>query len=408
MERKISSYQQRLRQTIDTKKEGLARIKKKTKGIQERFSPQIIEAEQNLTRFKRTKLSFIDEIQSYFSPKIKKKRAEKEKTLEGEWIRLGKERDEVIIKENERVREEQEKIHSVYERNMEKVQGALEPLLSEYKTIEEKFFAYGDLNPRLLGFRAKKQFSIATIKIGTVHVDMKLLPSGMFYMGDERTLNPDPEALPLHEVSFKKPFWMSATPITQECYRSVIGKNPSSNKNPKNPVEMVSWFDAIRFCNILSLREKLQPVYEIIEDDEIQVNWQRTASGYRLATEAEWEYAARASSKFLYSGSARAGQVAWFHGNSDGTSHVVAKKGPNDWGLYDLSGNLWEWCWDLKGPYKKGSSVDPIGAKEGNGRVFRGGSYLVKENILMVYHRGFENPNVKSETVGFRVVRDPR
>ena len=408
MERKLASFETRLQQMVVAKEEGLAKIKKKTKGIQERYSPQIIAIEQKIQEIKNIKPTFFEGIQSYFSGPKNTSKEKQIKELEKEWIRLGQERDQAFQNENERIKEEQETVMTTYLRAAEKINATYEPLRDEYAQLEEKFFEYGELNPRLLGFRAKKRFSIASIKIGTIHIDMKLLPFGSFQMGDTRTLNPDPDALPLHEVSFKKAFWISCVTITQECYRSVMGKNPSIHQHPKNPVEMVSWYDAIRFCNTLSLREGLQVPYEIIEDDDIIVKWDRKANGYRLPTEAEWEYAARAGESFLYSGSAKPKEVAWYFDNSKSISHNVEKKQPNAWGLYDMSGNVWEWCWDLKEPYKKGSVVDPVGAKEGNGRIFRGGSFLVKEDILPIFHRGVENPNIKSEAVGFRVVRDAR
>ena len=406
LEKKIASYDLRVRQAIQVKDEGLSRINKKTKGIQEKYSPKIIAAEQSLSRFKKYKPTFFEQIQSRFSPKLQQVRAEKQKELEQEYIQLSKERDDAIMNENTRVEEEKEAVQNVYRRSVDKVYQSLDPLREKYKEIEEKFFEFGELNPRLLGFRAKKRFSIATVRVGELAEDMKLLPAGMFQMGDTRALNPEPDSIPLHEVSFSKPFWMAIFPVTQELYRSVIGKNPSFQLHPKNPVEMVTWFEAIRFCNTLSLREGLNPVYEIIEEEELIVKWNNSESGYRLPTEAEWEYAARADSSFMFSGSKRASEVAWMSKNSQGVSHAVGKKKSNAWGMHDMSGNVWEWCWDWKGAYKKNSITDPIGAKEGNGRIFRGGSFLVKEDILHVSHRGFENPNVRAETVGFRIVRD--
>ena len=408
LEKKIASYELRIKQAIQDRDQSLQRIHQKTKGIQDKYSPQIIEAEQRLNRLKNTKLTFFEQLQTRFSSKVREEKLAKEKELEDEWIRLAKERDEAIINENKRVEQEKEGISLTFRRATDKVRNVLDPLREKYQEIEEKFYEYGELNPRLLGFRAKKRFSIATIKVGNIIKDMKLLPSGVFQMGDSRSLNPDPDSLPKHEVSFSKPFWMTLYPVTQEFYRSVVGKNPSFQKHPKNPVEMVTWFDAVRFCNTLSLREGLNPVYDIIEEEELVVKWNKNESGYRLPTEAEWEYAARADSEFLYSGSNRANEVSWTSKNSQGVSHSVGKKKPNAWGLYDMSGNVWEWCWDWKGPYKKNSAADPIGAKEGNGRIFRGGSFLVKEDILPVSHRGFENPNVRAETVGFRLVRDAR
>ena len=191
-------------------------------------------------------------------------------------------------------------------------------------------------------------------------------------------------------------------------YRSVLGKNPSQFKNEDSPVEMVSWFDAIQFCNALSLRENLVPCYEVKSEEDEDVRWNRQANGYRLLTEAEWEYVARSGGPQVYAGSNNVLEVAWFSANSGGSTQPVKKLDPTLWGLYDLSGNVWEWCWDWFSEYTDGNATDPIGPKEGRGRVFRGGSFAVPEKMVRSSQRGAERPHNRMNGLGFRIARNLR
>lgn len=163
----------------------------------------------------------------------------------------------------------------------------------------------------------------------------------------------------------EKDYSILATEVTQELYKSVMGENPSEFNGEKNlPVEKVSWYDAIVFCNRLSVKEGLKPVYSIdgvtnvsmwgyvphkgyYVYEEIKCN--EKANGYRLPTLEEWRYAANGGESYKYSGSDNLDEVGWYYGNSGYKTHPVAQKKPNGYGLYDMSGNVCEWCWDDAG-----------------------------------------------------------
>ncbi len=184
-------------------------------------------------------------------------------------------------------------------------------------------------------------------------------------------------------------YWIGKYEVTQAEWEAVMGNNPSYFRGANLPVESVSWYDCIEYCNRLSQREGLTPAYTIDKTRQdpnntnqydnvkwtVTVNW--SANGYRLPTEAEWEYAAgggQLSKSFTYSGSGTINDVAWFSNNSDYTTHPVGTKQANELGLYDMSGNVWEWCWDW---YNENISTgaNPRGPNGGVLRVLRGGSW---------------------------------
>ena len=188
---------------------------------------------------------------------------------------------------------------------------------------------------------------------------MVVIPKGEFTMG---ALEDDGDAYdsekPRHKVTLTRDFLMGKYQVTQALWDSVMGSNPSYSKGANRPVEYVSWFDVVEFCNKLSEREGLEPAYTINGDD-VTCNW--NAKGYRLPTEAEWEYSARSGQRFKYSGSNNVDEVAWYDDNSGSETHPVGLKKPNGFGLYDMSGNVYEWCWDRFGGYSSGSQTDPTG-----------------------------------------------
>lgn len=212
-------------------------------------------------------------------------------------------------------------------------------------------------------------------------------------------------------------YLVSEAEVTQELYELVMTKNPSKFKSPLNPVERVSWRDALDFCNRLSEMENLTPVYTFNEN---QILWNGKADGYRLLTEAEWEFAARGGVDSLYSGSDNNDEVAWTSENSKKKTNLVKQKSPNAFGLYDMSGNVYEWVWDwhpcgtlsfdtLKkcdGEYDTATVKLPTGPTKGAEKVFRGGSYKQKKTSSRVTNRGFYVTNTKQTNVGFRIARN--
>ncbi|MDR3020012.1 MAG: SUMF1/EgtB/PvdO family nonheme iron enzyme [Treponema sp.] len=202
-------------------------------------------------------------------------------------------------------------------------------------------------------------------------------------------------------------FYMSRYQVTQKEYEEVMGTNPSNWKGPNLPVERVSWFDAVEYCNRRSQREGLYPVYTINgSGDNRAVTWNRSANGYRLPTEAEWEYACRAGTISAYNtGAAISDNIGWYLSNSGSKTHEVGKKPPNAWGLYDMHGNVWELCWDWYGAYPNGARTDPIGASSGTNRVGRGGGWSDSATEVRSACRSGNAPSRQRNNVGFRIVR---
>ena len=228
-------------------------------------------------------------------------------------------------------------------------------------------------------------------------------------------------------------FYMGKYPVTQELYQAVMGSNPSYfSTADKRPVENVSWYDAIVFCNKLSTQEGLTPVYSIngstdtaawgkvptgaynSSSQQYEVTgdtaaWNAvvvnaSANGYRLPTEAEWEYACRAGTSTTYNlGDTWRDDWGWHAGNSGSKTHDVGKKTPNAWGLYDMHGNVFEWCWGWYGSLSAGT--DPAGPASGSYRVYRGGSWSSGAQGLRAAWRGYTNPWYRYYNLGFRLAR---
>lgn len=240
---------------------------------------------------------------------------------------------------------------------------------------------------------------------------------------------------PLHRVRLTQSFEMGRYLCTQALYEHVMGANPSVSKGGGRPTEWVSWCDAILFCNKFSVLEGLEPVYAVPKDleEEVQsqtsdesvvvdklsqkVHWNRQANGYRLPTEAEWEYAAKAGERYIYSGSDNAEKVAWSKSYSDEKTHPVAQKQSNAWGLYDMSGNVFEWVWDTASVredwsfrktslYSKSACVDPMNDTPRPTRVVRGGSWHFFESLARVSCRLSFSASFRLRFLGFRFLKN--
>ena len=231
--------------------------------------------------------------------------------------------------------------------------------------------------------------------------NMVYVGGGTFLMGSANGYNREK---PVHEVTVSS-FYMGKYEVTQEEYQSVMGSNPSNWKGDRRPVEMVTWYDAVEYCNRLSKKKGLTPCYSGSGDD-ITCNW--NANGYRLPTEAEWEYAAKGGinkDSYIYSGSNDINEVAWNKKNSGEMTHDVGTKKANSLGIYDMSGNVWEWCWDWydEAYYSKSPRNNPTGAASGSYRVYRGGCWGSFSGYCEVSYRYGNYPNGRN--LGFRVVR---
>lgn len=251
-------------------------------------------------------------------------------------------------------------------------------------------------------------FSKHTINIGGCQHTMIALPPGSFWMGNQN-IDAESDEKPRHRVNLSRGFLLGQTQLTQDIYEVVEGFNPSQFKFPNHPVERVSWVDVAKWCNKLSEKQGLRPAYTVIEaNGKSVISWNMKSDGYRLPTEAEWEYAARAASNFNYSGSNRPDEVAWFGASrrrEGQRTYRVGQKQPNGWDFYDMSGNVWEWCWEDARGYQAGEATDPIGTTETNSRVCRGGSNYLDARQTRCSYRMRYDINYRSVFVGFRIAR---
>jgi formylglycine-generating enzyme required for sulfatase activity len=236
---------------------------------------------------------------------------------------------------------------------------------------------------------------------------MMELPGGQFLMGSPYTdgLAEDNEKPP-HMVTVSG-FRMAVTPVTAGLYNEVMQRGSVSPEQERLPAVDVTWYDAIDFCNRLSIREGYRPCYRR-RFRRWMCDWR--ADGYRLPTEAEWEYACRAGTATRYAfgdDPERLENYAWFSGDAFRQVQAVGQKWPNRWGLYDMHGNVWEWCWDWYGAYGSGAAVNPVGPASGFSRVVRGGSFFDPPVFLRSAFRFIVQPEVRVEYGGFRCVRVP-
>jgi formylglycine-generating enzyme required for sulfatase activity len=248
-------------------------------------------------------------------------------------------------------------------------------------------------------------------KVLTNSIDMKLvlIPKGTFMMGSPPDEKGSEENERRHEVTISRDYHLGMHEVTQAQYKKIMGKNPSNfqgdavaERHPgtnrvvkdvdsaNHPVEQVSWEDAVEFCQRLSALPEEKKAGRV----------------YRLPSEAEWEYACRAGSQTAYSfGSDEKSLVnfGWYGRNSKEMTHAVGLKKANAWGLYDMHGNVWEWCADRYGEYPKGSATDPRGPEAGSSRVRRGGSWLNGAVYCRSAFRNWSDPSNRLNFLGFRV-----
>lgn len=219
------------------------------------------------------------------------------------------------------------------------------------------------------------------------------IESGTFLMGSPASEEDRYSDEDQHAVTLTQGFWLSDHEVTQGEYQAVMGGNPSLFKgDPNRPVERVSWHDAVRYCRVLTERDRAAG-----RITELQA--------YRLPTEAEWEYAARAGLTESSNGDRDA--LAWHGGNSGDQTHPVKQKAANPWGLHDMLGNVWEWCEDRHGGYPTRSVADPIGPGSSSDRVRRGGSWFSVARYARPAHRGSDDPGARNHHVGFRPAFGP-
>ena len=227
--------------------------------------------------------------------------------------------------------------------------------------------------------------------VAGVEYRMRWIDAGQFLMGSpvgeaDRQDRQDREG-PQHLVTITRPFWLGETPVTQALWQAVMQENPSHFMGPERPVEQVSWEDCQRLCARL---ERLIPGLVV-----------------RLPTEAEWEFACRAgttAATYAEDG-ATLDAIAWWSGNSENQTHLVRQKQANAWGLYDMLGNVWEWCSDCMRTYSSEPAADPMGPVQGVHRVYRGGGWRSDARIVRAAARYANHPDYRYSALGFRLAR---
>jgi len=271
-----------------------------------------------------------------------------------------------------------------------------------------------------------ERHTLADIDSLTFYDDgMVLIPAGTFIMGSP-TSEPGRSTTEIqHEVTLTKAIYVSTYEVPQSEWQAVMGWNTSYFSGANRPVEQVTWYDAVSYCNQRSTLDGYTPAYTIAgatysgnHITNATVTWNQAANGYRLLTEAEWEYACRATSTtaFCNGGITVAGyvcspldpnldQVGWYCGNSPSTTQDVGGKAANAWGLKDMHGNVWEWCWDWYGTYPAGPLTDPTGPASGSNRVDRGGGWETYARTCRSAFRDYGNPSYTGSHLGLRLSR---
>lgn len=264
---------------------------------------------------------------------------------------------------------------------------------------------------------------------GGAPVGWAYIAPGSFMMGSPSSEKDRESQEVLHPVTITRPFWLSATEVTRREWQTVMPKDPSdyTKCGLDCPVELVTWFDTVAYANAAGMRDGFAPCYftdagavydaaAAVAKKAVRWTAGLTCPGYRLPTEAEWEYAARAGSTTAFPGGTLTGSactpllavldaIGWYCGNGKDGSHPVAKRGPNPWGVYDVYGNVWEWVWDASGSYPSGAVTDPIGPASGTERISRGGAYHNSPNNCRAAVRASDKPSDVYHDTGFRLAR---
>jgi len=258
---------------------------------------------------------------------------------------------------------------------------------------------------------------------GGISLQFALVPAGTFQMGSPEGESGRDSDETQHQVTLTRDFLMQTTEVTQAHWRRVMGKDPvdlTFKGCGDCPVESVNWFEAVAYANALSRKEGRTESYMLkgckgeiggadfrCDDVKLTARSPYETTGWRLPTEAEWEYAYRDGSStawYFGSDSKLLGTYAWFDGNSGSTTHPVAQKQPNARGLYDMAGNVWEWCWDWYGSYP-GMATNPVGNGGGSYRVLRGGSWSRDASYARAAGRDYNSPGLRNFYIGFRLAR---
>ncbi|KAA0265746.1 MAG: hypothetical protein EDM75_01850, partial [Chlorobiota bacterium] len=345
-------------------------------------------------------------LEAQFREKIRLEEEERQRKIEeenrrreGERIRAEEERQrleaeeraerERITKEKEKYRLELEEKQELQDAKLMKIATITIVLLTAVALL---FLGYKLINIQIKIAEATSTTANTTFnEVPTVLPEMVSIEGGTFTMG---STDGNSDEKPMHQVTVSS-FMMSKTEVTQSLWESVMGSNPSNFKWNERPVESVSWYDAVEFCNKLSEKEGLQKAYSGSGEN---ISCDFTANGYRLPTEAEWVYAARGGNKsrgYKYAGSNDLDAVGWYGNNSGSETKESSKKQPNELGIFDMSGNVWEWCWDWydQNYYSSTNQTDPRGPNSSSNRVLRGGSWYDDAEYCRVARRSSSAPD---------------